>query len=277
MCVVIHSCVFLLVHFFSFSTFPQEIISAVSSQAVLKILSLHFSLQLGGRLSCVYSWRWPVARGWSVLIRQRGVPLPPPHQNPLLRRKQQRVSVSSWCNSCFPKKKLVASTSVTSGRVPYMGKKARPRSVAISGSGGKCISCRGAAEWSSCTVCPACASTLCVQNNKAKLLAVSWSETIPRSSLTALFNGSVWTMCRHRIPACLELAWQLWLQTVSPHLCCWRRRHIYDLRNVPEARKTSKRTMRLRWVDGNRSLELLTLFSCPHQAFRLYHNKRGGH
>lgn len=32
-------------------------------------------------------------------------------------------------------------------------------------------------------------------------------------------------------------------------------------------------TMRLQRVDGNRSLELLTLFSCPHQTVALYLNK----
>lgn len=116
---------------------------------------------------------------------------PPPSRTPSCVVNNSKCQSQADVTCAFLKKKNLSPLLCVTGRVPYMGKKARPGAVAICGSGGKCISCRGAAECSSCTVCPACAPTLCVQDNKAKILAVSRSETIPRSSLTALFNGSV--------------------------------------------------------------------------------------
>lgn len=63
---------------------------------------------------------------WLICVdkaARRSPPSLPPQQNPLLRRKQQQVSVSSWCNLCFPKKKKLVASTMCDGSSPLYGEK----------------------------------------------------------------------------------------------------------------------------------------------------------
>lgn len=119
--------------------------------------------------------------------------------------KQQSVSALCWCNLVF----LASLYKCDHSLVPYMEK--QPESTARKCSLSSSSSCRIKLIYNT----PSMRRGLCMLSrtiNQGSLLGLKWNNTQILSP-TTLFSRSLWTMCRHRIPVSLELAWQLWLET----------------------------------------------------------------
>lgn len=87
---------------------------------------------------------------------------------------------------------------------------------------------------------------LCVLSrtiNQRPSLSLKWNNS--QILADSFVCRSVWTMRHHRIPVCLELAWQLWLETENVTELPLKKKigvgrwkeHIYDPKVVPRHKK----------------------------------------
>lgn len=120
----------------------------------------------------------------------------------------------------------------------------------------------------------------CVWTIKPRPFSRVWAETIARCLLTALFSRSVRTMCRHRIPVLSPAGMTVMTGDKECHQHSDTKKvsvsgnGIFTAPELPptptEGTRDQRCTMRFQQWHGNWSLEPLTPFSCPHQAFQRF-------
>lgn len=190
--------------------------------------------------------------------------------------KQHQMSVSCWWSShAFLKKRSLLQVWLQSS--PLYGKS---QSWAISGSGSIFVPpefCRMPFMHSM----PGMWHWLCVLSrtiNQRSSLSLKWNNTpILADSFVFLVhqnNVSPQDTCLSRAGmAVMTGDRQCHCTSTQKKRCRLVETAYLWSQSCSGGTRDKQCTMRFQRVDGSWSLELLTLFSCPHQAFKLYHNR----